>query len=215
MATWDKSYPGIIIQDGDTAFIEETRRNLNLIKSKPIGQDLLALLSKRCKGVGCSIPGGGTVEIRHAPGTLVGERAKKTNAAPTSLQALKGKKLPGSIVQLSGKGSGSIANYDPNAEAEYTRMVGIYTPEFVALAHELIHSLHHMSGGLRMGAGSTIKEQFQAMYLHEEAHTVGLGPYAKTRICENAIRKEWGHPQRTFYSNAGDCDALVSLGGTV
>jgi hypothetical protein len=155
------------------------------------------------------------VVITKAPGTLA-ESAADTQAEPTGLTALRSDKtLPGTTIQLPGKGCGSIAAFNPDAEAEYTALVGIQTPVFVALGHELCHSLHHLSGNLRLGAGGDVVSRFQAMYLQEEAHTVGLGPYAKTRICENAIRKENNLPLRTYYSTPGDCDALPSLGGTV
>lgn len=204
---WDHAHPGIKI-DGDQAFFDGASAALNKLRTKPIGKDLVSLLSKRCKLVNVD------VIVKKAPGTLT-ESAEATKASPTGLSALRQDKvLPGTTIQLPGKGSGSIAAFNPDADAEYTALVGISTPAFVALAHELCHSLHHLSGNLRLGAGADIGTRFKAMYLQEEAHTVGLGPYAKTRISENAIRKEWSLVLRTFYSTAGDCDALPSLGGT-
>jgi hypothetical protein len=205
---WDQSHPGIYI-DGDPTFFAGASLALNELRGKPIGKDLVSLLSKRCGIVNVK------VLITKAPGTLT-ESAGKTAAKPTGLAALRSEKtLPGTTIQLPGKGSGSIAAFNPDAEAEYTALVGISTPVYVALGHELCHSLHHLSGNIRLGAGADLATRFKAMYLQEEAHTVGLGPYAKTRISENAIRKENGLPLRTYYSAPGDCDALPSLGGTV
>lgn len=205
---WDHAHPGIYI-DGDGTFFAGASAALNNLRAKPIGKDLLSLLSKRCGIVKVK------VLVTKAPGTLA-ESAENTNAGPTGLTALRSDKtLPGTTIQLPGKGSGSIAAFNPDAEAEYTALCGLQTPVYVALGHELCHSLHHLSGNLRLGAGGDVVSRFKAMYLQEEAHTVGLGPYAKTRICENAIRKENNLPLRTYYSTPGDCDALPSLGGTV
>ncbi len=214
VVTWSQSYPGILI-DGDQAFITATTRDLNLIKSKPIGKDLLTLLTKRCQGYGCSVTGGATVTISLAPGTLT-ESAEATAADPDTSAGFGCVKtdrvLPGTTIKLPGRGSSSFAAFNPNAEAQYTALCGLQTPTFVALAHELCHSLHHLSGGLRLANGpGSVGDRFQAMYLQEEAHTVGIGPYANTRISENAVRREWALPERTYYSTPGDCDALPSL----
>lgn len=211
--SWSQDYPGIKIE-GDDGFISDAMRDLNKICSKPIGKDLLTLLTKRCQGIGCSVPGGGFVLIRLSPGTLT-ESAHRTAANPDVTPALSflqsDKVIPGTSIKLPGKGSGSIVGYNPKASAKYTQMSGFPTPEFVALAHELCHSLHHLSGGMRQGNGSTPVERFKAMLMHEEAHTVGIGPYQQTRISENAIRREWGITERTYYSKPGDCDNLPQL----
>jgi len=215
MATlsWSQGHPGIKIE-GDDDFIASAISDLNKINSKPIGKDLLTLLTQRCQGVGCSVPGGGFVLIKLSPGTLTqsaGATAANPDVTPGLTFLQKDKVIPGTIIKLPGKGSGSFVGYNPKAKLKYTQMVGIDTPEFVALAHELCHSLHHLSGGMRQGAGSTPVERFTAMTMHEEAHTVGIGPYKDTRISENAIRREWNITERTYYSAPGDCDGLPIL----
>ena len=204
-ALWSHTHPGIYIEGGD-AFFSATNAALTTLRSRPIGKDLIDLLSKRC-GIVKAI-----VTILRAPGTLT-QSAEDTAATPGDLSALqRDKTLPGTEIKLPGKGSSSYAAYNPYAAAEYAAMVGIPTPVHIALGHELIHSLHHLSGGLRMDAGTdSVTARFRRLILHEEAHTVGLGPYANTRISENALRKEHNLTLRTYSDTPGDCDGLASL----
>jgi hypothetical protein len=139
--------------------------------------------------------------------------AANPNVTPELTFLQTDKVIPGTIIKLPGKGSGSLVGYNPSAAQQYTAMAGVDTPEFIALAHELCHSLHHLSGGMRQGAGTTPVDRFRAMLMHEEAHTVGLGPYKDTRTSENAIRGEWKITLRTYYSAPNDCDGLPKLSG--
>ena len=61
-------------------------------------------------------------------------------------------------------------------------------------------------------SGDVVKEYDWATdgAIIEEARTVGLGPYANTRISENSVRKEWNLGRRTYYHTPGDTDGLVS-----
>jgi hypothetical protein len=209
--TWSTSHTGIMI-DGDQRFNVQTTSALNRLNQKPIGKDLLTLLSKRCQGYGCSIPGA-TVTIMRAPGSLT-ESVLTSKASAQGMGALQQDRvLPGTVIKLPGRGASSIVYFNPGAGTEYTELLGFQTPAHVALGHELCHALHHLSGGMRLGAGEDGRARFLAMNLHEEAHTIGLGPYKNTRISENAIRKEWGIEVRTYYAAAGDCDNLPSLVG--
>jgi hypothetical protein len=204
MALWDHLHPGIEIDDSDAAFFADASRDLNLLRSKPLGKDLLSLISKRCSGIGTKVTNG-RVFIRKSLGTISGA-LKDTAGNPDAFDKIfrDGKAIPGTPIQIAGKGSSSVASYNPQAEPIYTSAVGIYTPEFIALAHELCHCLHFLSGDLRAHANPGI------MRLHEEARTMGVGIYAQNRISENAIRKEWGFTRfRTYYSTPGDCDGLV------
>lgn len=211
VVTWSNSHPGIMI-DGDQRFIAQATAALQRLNQRPIGKDLLKLLSQRCQGYGCTIVGA-SVTIMLAPGTLT-ESVLTSKASPQGLGAVQTDRvLPGTAIKLPGRGASSIASFNPAAGGEYTELLGILTPTHVALGHELCHSLHHLSGGVRLGAGEDVRTRFRAMNLHEEAHTIGLGPYANTRISENAIRKEWGIQLRTYYSAPGDCDNLQSQVG--
>jgi hypothetical protein len=205
---WNHNYPGINVEL-DPVFFRKACRDLDKISSKPLGNDLLTLISKRCAGSGTTA--GKTVLIRMGAGSLA-QSARGTGATPQNDDFMRtGKKVPGTSIQLPGIGSSSVAEYNPDADLEYARMVGLPTPTFVALAHELIHCWHHLSGTYRLGAGANLDAQWAAGYLQEEAYTVGLGPYAGTRLCENTIRSEWNLKQRTYYSTPGDCDSLPKL----
>lgn len=205
---WNHDYPGINVEL-DPVFFHKTCRDLDKIASKPLGKDLLTLISKRCTGTGTGA--GKTVLIRHGKGSLA-DSAADTGATPQSDDFMRtGKKFPGTSIQLPGLGASSVAEYNPDAELEYAKMCGLPTPAFIALAHELTHCWHHLSGTYRLGAGADLDAQWQAGYLQEEAYTVGLGPYAGTRLCENAYRGEWNIKLRTYYSVKGDCDNLPKL----
>ncbi len=116
---------------------------------------------------------------------------------------------PGSVVRLPAVGDSSLVLYGNDLEATYTAAIGVPTPAFVALAHELIHALHVISGDV-------VKEYSWATdgAIIEEARTVGIGPYSKTRYSENAIRREWMLAVRTYYHTPGDADGLTSVTGS-
>jgi hypothetical protein len=202
------------------AFLNYTRRALEKIDSKPIGKDLLTLIGKRAKGVGTQLKDGRII-IMYGTGTLSPARvsAKKTVLGSTYFRdddadagnagELLRIKTAGGVttaagVRRAGPGTGGKVVFNPfisvgdvyfqPARALLKTVMGVETPAFVALAHELCHALHSMSG--------TAKEY----PFPEEAWTVGAGKYANTRISENAIRREHGIPVRTFYGSPGDCD---------
>ncbi|HYM04196.1 MAG TPA: M91 family zinc metallopeptidase [Stellaceae bacterium] len=205
---WSHDYPGINVEL-DPVFFQKACRDLDKIASKPLGKDLLTLISKRTQGTGTGV--GKTVLIRHGLGSMA-ESAEGTGATAQGLGILReGKALPGTSIQLPGIGASSIAEYNPDADLEYARMCGLPTPAFIALAHELTHCWHHLSGTYRTSPGGTAFQRWQAGYMQEEAFTVGLGPYAGTRLCENAYREEWNIKKRTYYSDPGDCDNLPKL----
>ena len=195
---WDESHAGIYIGTSKPDFFSSCSRDLNLIRSRPIGKTLLELLSKRAQGIGTKV--GKYVRIGYtsklgsvAQNSVIGNQEERKDAKP------------GSIVRLPGVGDSSVVRYGHNLEPVYTSAIGVYTPEFVALAHELIHALHVISGDV-------VKEYDWATdgAIIEEARTVGLGPYANTRISENSVRKEWNLGRRTYYHTPGDTDGLVS-----
>lgn len=61
-------------------------------------------------------------------------------------------------------------------------------PNFIGLAHELVHALHNLNGDA--SADTT----------DEEHRTVGIGIYINEDICENSIRGEHNVPRRMAYS---------------
>lgn len=193
---WAQSHQGIFIDNSSANFFADCRRDLELINSRPVGKSLLSLLSKRAQGIGTTK--GKYVRINEtddigsvAQGSVVGS------------QEVRAATLPGSIIRLAAVGDSSLVSYGARMEPTYTRAIGLYTPEFIALAHELVHALHVISGDV-------VKEYDWATdgAIIEEARTVGIGPYANITISENAVRKEWNLGRRTYYSTVGDADGL-------
>jgi Effector protein len=207
---WQNDYPGIFIDDQfGASFVLKTREALETIASKQVGSDLLSLLTKRSQGTGTAA--GKTIVIALGQGTLGAVKTvhltQQTSIAEVNeiLQA----HLAGKNYRLPGTGSGSEVLYHPNAEHQYSSAIGIRTPPFVALAHELVHALHAISGEVikpyNWNNGSAVSSSGAIL---EEARTVGLGRYQNTRISENAVRREHGLLLRTYYSVVGDCNNL-------
>ena len=104
----------------------------------------------------------------------------------------------GRDIRFAGKGSKTFITMHntPASEAIYTQQAGVTTPTFIALAHELIHALHHLGGNTYDDKVSENGREAK----REEMFTTGLGVYAETRISENAIRRQFNLPVRTFYT---------------
>ncbi len=207
---WSSDYPGILINDKwGASFKLKTYQALKDIAARPVGKDLLSLLSKRHQGIGTTA--GKEIVITLGQGTLAGASSMAQTHQSSTGGGTEVRRAPtaGSNVRLPGSGMGSQVQYNPNIEHQYTKGASVKTPPFVALAHELIHALHSISGGVikaynwTNGTGGS-----SCGAILEEARTVGLGIFKNTRICENAIRREHGLPQRTFYAVKGDCDNL-------
>lgn len=207
---WNDAYPGIYI-DGDAAFKASVGQDLQRI----IGTDtsvnalnLIPLLSKRCKGIGAgksdAAPAGGYRVIIQAADSIA-----DTQALPDSDRDYMQNGPASANFKMHGTFAASNVYYLPGQENQYTALVGVRTPPYIALAHELIHALHSLSGDLRKQYGGGHVND--SGLLHEEARTVGLGIYAKTRISENAFRRRDNLAVRTFYSSVGDCDALTGV----
>ncbi|WP_459089622.1 M91 family zinc metallopeptidase [Mesorhizobium sp. A556] len=81
-----------------------------------------------------------------------------------------------------GTGSVSIMKY---TNAQILTGKGEATYSFVVLAHELIHSLHHLTGTRRDNV--------------EEDWTTGIGVYAAEPMTENAVRAAFGLKLREKY----------------
>jgi hypothetical protein len=211
---WDHSRPGIYIDaTASQSFFHATSRDLNKLASKPIGRDLLSLISKRCQGIGTKVVNGKVV-IKLGMGTLGGDESwEQTQASPDDFDKVgigsTMSRVGGTLsnFKLAGAGSSCEAFYNPNLQHQYDLALGIKTPTFIALGHELIHALHSLSGDMYTDTSGNI------VVIREEARTCGLGIYSTQRISENALRKEHGigPPYRTYYSDPGDTDGLVGI----
>ena len=219
---WNPFYEGIWIDDaagaegalaiGEAhAFVMATRRALDKINSRANGRNLLDLISKRCRGVGTRLVGG-TVTIRYGRGTLwAGEIRPLTAAHGTAMRDIttvagtdlrtntpvrirtSGGTVVNPNITRAGAGNSAEISYNPFISYSSTTAIGVETPAFVALAHELCHAYHSLSGNAK------------AYPMPEEAWTVGAGRFSHTEISENGIRKDHGIALRRFYNHAGDC----------
>ena len=200
------------------AFQSATRACLDRIQAHPVGRDLLSLISKRCQGIGvraagltCKIYlGRGTLSARH-PHTARGARyairqALDATHAPETTQPNSFREQRGLLggarqLAVAGDGRAATVGYNPfvNYDVVLQALIGVPMPGFIALAHELVHGLHTLSGDCIR------HEDDDTETLIEEARTIGAGRYRETRISENAIRLENGLPRRTYYLQPGDC----------
>jgi Effector protein len=100
-----------------------------------------------------------------------------------------------------GKGASVIVGWCQN-QISYTAKVGAnagkahYVPPPVTIGHELIHGLHCLLGTSK--SGTSIKVDGKDVS-HEEAQTVGLGPYAGHALTENKLRSDFKLPDRLSY----------------
>lgn len=194
---WAHTHPGIFIDNTTANFFADCRRDLDVLNSRPVGKSLLTLLSQRAQGIGTTK--GKYVRINETDN--IGSVAQDSVIGAQEVRSMQ---KPGSIVRLPAVGDSSLVSYGARLEPTYTREIGLYTPEFIALAHELVHALHVISGDV-------VKDYDWDTdgAIIEEARTVGIGPYANTRISENAVRKEWNLGRRTYYGSPGDADGLA------
>lgn len=82
-----------------------------------------------------------------------------------------------------GQGTVSVMRY---TNAQIITSKGESTSSFIVLAHELIHSLHHVTGTTRTDGT-------------EELWTTGIGVYADELMSENAFRRMFGLAPRVDY----------------
>lgn len=224
---WNPLYPGILI-DGDITLFHKASNCLNALASLSIGHDLLSIISKRTQGIGMSgaVARGVVCVIRRGEDSLInrfgGALAYRTNEPHTALKAdlsnasialssdvTRRRSFPGKRITLAGTGTASVAMFDP--DKDFSKVLGMMTPAYVALGHELCHCMHNMSGDTNRHRTDAKFVAGDTFIKHEEARTVGIGIYANTRISENAIRRESKLPLRTYYAQPGDCDDLKSV----
>lgn len=218
------SFPGIRVQleDGKapTYFYSAVEMDLQRIASQSIGKDLLDIIDKRSRGIGIGFAGATYPHVTVCYTRRFTEASARTEEVwsdTTRREGRFGVYGPHGF-RKSGGGHYMWVGYCPNpigttaCDYLYTREQGIQTPAFIVLAHELIHAWHGVSGTMETEDTQGIALPDGRVYeiSREEAYTVGLGPYANTRISENAIRAEHQLPRRTRYATPGDCDGFMS-----
>jgi hypothetical protein len=205
---WSQEFPGIYIDRSDDkngSFFASASRCLNRLRTKDVGGGLLTLLSKRCQGIGRKGTAKVLIKVTRGTGTIRegwnriigGTQA----TAPVAGATRRDLTFKGAALSVSGTGaSEAVALFNPGGDHVYTQALGVPSPSYVALAHELVHCLHYISGEFQLDADPA------RQYMMEEARTVGLGRFANVRISENAIRAENNLTRRTYYDRPGDCD---------
>lgn len=194
--------------------------DLARIESRSIGKDLLNLIGYRSMGIGNRHPGNDR-RREYRLTTHVNIIYTDSLSGTSSRSDDKHAARPDQSFDFynyhgfrdAGAGTSAYVFYCANQQGTavgdklYTAANGVFTPAFIALAHELIHAWRQMSG--RSETEDKLKiaetEDYRSYKLsREEALTVGLGVYAKTRVSENAIRAEHGLPRREYYATPGD-----------
>lgn len=190
---------------GPAGFLAACSADLNTLRSRPVGKDLIDLLGKRAKGIGTTV--GKVIAITYTA-DLGSTAQNSVNLNVGATNEVRAQEAPGRNFRLPAGGDSSLVRYGNDLAATYGAAIGVPTPAYIALGHELIHALHVISGDV-------VKEYSWKTdgAIIEEARTVGLGPYANKRITENALRKEWNLTLRTYYGSPGDCDGLASVSG--
>lgn len=215
---WNGSYPRIYIakdQSRGNAWVSDGFRGdvkaaLSMIASKPIGRQLLVDVSNAC-----GVPHRKVVIEYSAAGSSAApmsnagrsERKKIQKVGPNSpslnAQALLG--APELVAKLGAKVDGAPRAVIPNVGAS---AVVTWNPDdngidgrpsFIALAHELIHALHYVTGTCYRSATGMVSDLGNAGIMEEEMRTVGFGAYAGEVPSENAIRGEHGVALRADY----------------
>jgi len=172
-----------IIIEGRKSFREEVTTALDRLKSTPTGAGLLSMITQYNLG--------NSVRIRFS------RSSGQCHYVGSGI-------IPGFVVEESdvrkalqaGRGTSSVVLTDGDGR-EFFLQRGTKDPRALArlLAHELLHALHAMWSQVS-------PRRFENPDLaptHEEARTVGLGPYADEWLTENRIRLELGLPPRTKY----------------
>jgi hypothetical protein len=172
------NYPGIRIDDpgGSSSFALSAKEALDKIRSKPLGQRLLAEISAR--NATCAFATwGGIIKIYRA--LLPIDQGGSKAAAVNELNAT--------------NGTGTASGVAWNSNVYKIPQQG-QRPPFIGLAHELIHAWHN-AWGTKQGS-----------YDDEENFTVGLAQFilpdptaVPATITENMIRLEHGIPIRHRY----------------
>lgn len=225
------AFPGILIGN-DTyrgndwvpdGFVGAVATALQSINSKPIGKKLLSDLSQACRQDPIK-----KIVIEYGARSTAAPIAVVTNESRKKVQPIMGDddkydldelmsdpallarpmafdQVTGERNFVGGAGTGAVVTFnhtDPGPP-------GAARPVFIALAHELIHALHYVTGTCYRAASGGIRDGGNTGLMEEEMRTVGLHQYARELPSENAIRGEHGIPLRTNYT-AGDSFANVT-----
>lgn len=215
---WNAAYPGIFIgQDTYRGihwvpddFVGHIRLGLEFIAKKPVGRGLLERISElhraepRKKVV---IEYTGVMSAAAPLSVITKENRKKVQRTSQLVDAYSITELmdnPDIVAErgtarddeygfIGAPGAGCIVMLNHADKGLDGR------PMYIALAHELIHGLHYMSGMCYRSLRGGLQTGHDTGIMEEEMRTVGLNQYADEVPSENAIRDEWEIDRRTEY----------------
>jgi hypothetical protein len=187
---------------------------LNTIEQAPSGRRLLKSiegLADREKTVTISEATPGQAPVARA--RLTPKQWQKLGPSPNQAQfeqALMKNASGSGVMKKRGTASEipwSKETAEPNLDAQGRPVPGA-NPEhaFITLAHELVHSKHHLAGTMKHDGPLTPEaSSARTESGKEELRAVGLGPYAASgEPSENKIRAELGLPLRRSYARSGN-----------
>lgn len=196
------------------SFFHSTSAALNKINSKPRGKELLEAIRDTGKGEdrGCVVISK-VLELKHMGADLSPHNREMRQVDVTWVaydHAAIGKQLDKALAAERKQAADKEGLLPQDAFLQNEAMVRELrnVPSFIALAHELVHALHYMRRQVISGGRDRTTPAFKRADDLEEARTVGLGPFAGERLCENAIRHEHGIARRETYDGV-NLDALA------
>ncbi len=193
LATSEEYAPGITIF-GTDEYRRETRHALDRLAQTAEGRQILAAFAELGRQ-------GHGVTIR-TNGSDTGYSARPDDA--TASEPLETRRTDSGAIEIvrPGPGSATTVFFDPEEERRYEDG-DLCRPQYVGLGHELIHAIHN-------GRGENLRDYpYEAAdgdhTNHEEARTIGLGPYANG-LNENDLRVELGYEPRDNHATTCPAD---------
>lgn len=192
-------FSGIYIDDSDPEFFSNVKMSLNILRSKPVGKQVIEEISKRCELTGNKVVIEFSTIATAVPAPAIDDTTRAKLSSPGEGKLHMGD-APNKIV--GNGGSCAVVRWNPSHTIPFTN---VQRPSYISLGHELVHAHHFVHGTCKRPVTDVVmlEKGVDSGLAEEEARTVGLGPYADEALCENTIRHEWGQPKRTEY-NAGN-----------
>jgi len=197
----------------DPAFAVRALVALNTLSTVEVGRELFRLIKSACAGWGLQ-PG------LHAKRVFIERSTGRCTAIPTTdtratfraslHQPGVGQALILHAYQRTTQpnaGCSAIVRWNPSDIVDGTQ---IQRPSYIALAHELIHCWHYVTGGCYRAPTLTFDLAVDSGLAEEEARTTGLFPYDNEPLSENAFRLAFGLPLRTEYAPGNDLSHVQS-----
>jgi hypothetical protein len=181
---------------------------LDQMASQPVGRKLLQAIGKNSTGVKHVVIEYGRLSTAAPLPIIDNESRKKVQPLPNAdrydlQEMMANPDLIGTLVAddeggldfVPAAGCGAVVTFNHEDKGTDNR------PPFVALAHELVHAFHYLSGSCYRAANGGIKDGGNTGLMEEEMRTVGCEKYLGETPSENAIRQEHSIRLRTTYND--------------